>query len=369
MNKKIAKLIKKTGISLNKEEIHSFNATYDKLVNLKSTINSKVEEDNFNELVNEFLKMFSKLDDKSKKEKTLFPNNIPEEHFGIPSIFVDNYNNALNIIDDQEEIIAKRYGRSKQILIDTKEKFGFKIGKEIQEVDSPEKIFEIIRDKIKSGAILQHYCALWNYALKQESFYFRDVHIDRVLETFLKKPKNGYFRSTTRENFTKSIRILEDMYLRVPIKEKKGEVTYINIPLVDFRLSPENKTGNIILKLVGSIFGGRDVGKYRGRIFPEGIFKLDSRTEGRRIKLAFILATRFDQLNQKPIKWTRKKLIEQAGLIDTNNHDKHDASKKLIRTLERLKETNCISDFFSKKISTNDNEEIVIYSPIQKKLQ
>jgi len=363
MNKNITRLMKKTGVSLNKD---SFNTTYDKLVDLRATIKTKAEEDNFNELVNEFLKMFSKLDDKSKNENTLFPNIIPEEYFGIPSIFVDNYNNALSIIDDQEDIIVKRYGRSKQILIDTREKFGFKIGKEIQEVDSPEEIFEIIRDKIKSGAILQHYCALWNYALKQESFYFRHVHIDRILETFLKKPKNGYFRSTTRENFTKSIRILEEMYLRIPIKEEKGEVTYINIPLVDFRLSQENKTGNIILKLVGSIFGGEDVGKYRGRIFPEGIFKLDSRSEDRRIKLAFVLATRFDQLNQRPIKWTRKKLIEQTELVKTDEIDKYAASKKIERTLNRLQDTNCIGSFFPEKISTKDNEEIIITSSIQK---
>jgi hypothetical protein len=213
---------------------------------------------------------------------------------------------------------------------------------------------------------LQHYCALWNYATKfLNSFRFSYVKIDDVLTTFLKKPEDGYFRKTTRENFTKSIRTLQKMKIRVPVKTKGGKSSaqFINVPLLNFELSIENKSGSVMLSLIGELLGSNKFNN-RGRVFPEGIFSLDSRMEGERISLAFKLATRFDQLNHKPITWDRKKLIKHAGLEKSNATDKHNASLYLKKTLERLKEIKCILDYKEKNITNDDSQQITIYSSL-----
>ncbi len=363
MKKTLEKLLKETGIELNKTEIINFSATYEKLVVAKSQIKSKTEKAKFNKV----LKLFTEFEDETKNN--LFPNQIPNESFGLPSAFTDNYKSLdIKDIDHHFKIIQARYNkkRKNEILIDHNEKFGFKFNDQVDEINNAEDVFDIIKNYVKSGTVLQHYCALFNFAMLQKSFIFRHIPIDSILETFLKKPKNGYFRQTTRENFTKSIRMLEKMYLRTPVKSKgkKGSSIsgFINVPLLDFRLSIENKSGDVILKFIGEIFGGMNAGKFRGRVFPQGIFDLDSRTEGARIKLAFKLCTRFDQLNHQDIKWTRKKLIEQAGLINTDKKNKNEASKLLIDTLTKLQKIQCIKGFSPNKIKTKDNKEIVIES-------
>ena len=156
------------------------------------------------------------------------------------------------------------------------------------------------------------------------------------------------------------------MKLRMPVKTKnKNKIEgnkYINIPLLNFELSTENKKGTVMLDLTGELLGSNHQNN-RGRIFPEGMFQLDSRSEGERISLAFKIATRFDQLNHKPIEWDRKKFIKHAGLEKTDSVNKGQASIRLEETLQRLKTINCISDFFDKKITTDNNQKIIIYSP------
>ena len=115
--------------------------------------------------------------------------------------------------------------------------------------------------------------------------------------------------------------------------------------------------------------GCSKAGNFRGRIFPEGIFDLDSRKEGARIILAFRLATRFDQLNHQPIKWTREKLIEQAGFLITDKQNKTRASTTLNATLNRLIDVGCIKKFVPEKITTRSNQIITLYSPLQKDIK
>jgi len=62
-------------------------------------------------------------------------------------------------------------------------------------------------------------------------------------------------------------------------------------------------------------------------------------------------------------------LIKQAGLIDTDNYDKYEASTKLVRTLKRLQEVQCIYGFTPETISTSDHEELVITSNLQKNIE
>lgn len=369
MKSELTKILKDTGIEFNKDEIKNLSSAYDKLVQAKNTFTKKTEKKKFNKLV----KLFTELED--EYENTLFPNEIPDNHFGVPAKITDNMSTAIDIINEQFQTIESRYKRASKknefdIVVDTKEKIGFKFNDQIiadEEVENAEDIFDIIKQNIQDATLLQHYCALWNYAIKQGSFIYRYVPIDDVLETFLKKPKNGYFRQTTRKNFTTSIRKLEKMYVRVPVKSGKGknQSGFINIPLLNFQISVENKAGDVLLNLVGELFGNK-AGQFRGRIFPQGLFNLDARREGNRITLAFRLLTRFDQLNNQPIKWNRKKLIKQAGLQETDRHNKSEASNKLTKTLQKLQEIQCISGFSPQNISTKDNEEITLTSAHQK---
>ena len=368
MKNQLAKLLKETGIELAEDEITSFSLAYEKLIQAKGKLTKKNEKSKFNKI----LKLFSELE--FDTDKTLFPNIIPDAHFGIPSIFTDNYSKIIDCIDDNQSIIEKRYRRlhdqdGNQVFVDTDQKIGFIINDQIQEeVEDPEDIFDIIKANVKNAAILQTYCALWNYAIKQKSFRFNYVPADNVLEIYRKKPQNGYFRQSTRIIFTNYIKALENMFIRIPVKnkdkgKKKQTSGYIDVPLVDFRLSVFNKKRNVILKLVGELLGCSKAGNFRGRVFPEGIFDLDSRKESARIILAFRLATRFDQLNHQPIKWTRKRLVEQAGLTNTDKKNRNEASKLLKDTLNRLQSTKCIKFFTPDKITTKDDQEIIIYSP------
>jgi hypothetical protein len=109
------------------------------------------------------------------------------------------------------------------------------------------------------------------------------------------------------------------------------------------------------------MLGGAEHNK-RGRVFPQGLFKFDSRIEATRISFAFRIATRFDQLGQKGITWTRKKCIEYADLSVTDALNKSQASDYLKRTLERLIELKCISSYQWNGDYTDDNATISIFS-------
>ena len=325
MKDKVTAFLKQRGIQLGNTEIENFSTVLEVLIEEKKKLTAKKEQQNFQKEVSKLFAEFQP----GVRQLTLFPNEVPDDNFGIPSALADNYSKALSVFEKQEARIREDYihGTTTEISIDDSRQLGFKFGDEIQDINGAEDIFDLLRRNVKNGTVLQHYCALWNYATIQGSFHFKHVPIDKVLETFLKKPGNGYFRQPTRANFTKSIKVLERMFLRVPVtsagKGSKKTSGYINAPLTNFSLSIENKKGDVVLILIGELLGKINPGSYRARVFPNGIFDLDARSEGARIMLAFRLATRFSQLNHKPIVWTRKKLIEQAGLADTDNVEKY----------------------------------------------
>lgn len=339
-----------------------FAKAYNKLVEVKSLIKTTEQKLAFNRVIKDLLQ-------EEKKENLLFPNEVPDYSFAMPSSFSDTYNSILSKVDLDEfslesSLIKVGEGsRSVSLNLDKKKDIGLLFdNKEILNLgtSSLEKSISYIKSVLQDGTVLQHYCALWNYAVNYEkSFKFYCVKIDSILATFLKKPSDGYFRQSTRQAFTKSIRTLQGIKIRISLTGKGTE--YINIPLLDFSLSTENKDRSVILRLIGSIFGGNQFNK-RGRLFPQGIFKLDARKEGPRISLAFKLATRFDQVNHSCLKWTRKKLIQCSGLSKTDAVNKTQASLYLLKALKRLKETGCIGDFQGKVTSTDDAEEIQIYA-------
>ena len=143
--------------------------------------------------------------------------------------------------------------------------------------------------------------------------------------------------------------------------KKLGKVEYMNIPLLDFSLSTENRDGTVILSLIGSLYGGSELNK-RARMFPKGIFDLDPKNEGEIVSLVFKIATRFDQLNQKPIEWTREKLIKHSGLSKTDDSNKAQASMWLNRTLDRLVEIGCIARYSWNYCHKDMCNKVTIYS-------
>lgn len=361
----ISSLIKKIDDSV-VEQGSSFIDSYNKLVELKSRISSDEQKEAFNKALKKLLY--------EEKKETLFPNAVPEKKFAIPSNFSDTYSTLLNRINLNEIRLSDslvKIGDSRKTIslkLDKNSEVGLLF--ENQSISSfgetsLEDSLNHIKSIMQDGTILQHYCALWNYALNYEkSFRFYCVKIDSVLATFLKKPTDGYFRQSTRQAFTKSIRTLQTIKMRIALSgtsSGKKSTEYMNIPLLDFSLSTENKDGSVILRLIGSMLGGNELNK-RGRVFPEGIFELDPRVESSRITLVFKLATRFDQVNQNSIKWTRKKLIESSGLVKSDIKNKKQASFYLQKTLDRLKETACIKDYYGNVLSTNDDEELEILS-------
>lgn len=351
--------LNKISAQIKSSDLKTFSQTYSKLAEIKNSIKDEEERKLFTIALKQLL---------TQDCTSLFPNDIPKSAFGVPSSFSDAYVNIADSLNSTDitlnNVTRTTIGSSESLSveIDSRYKLSIKLDEEIIELDNGiEGIFEALKKCVSDGSILQHYCALWNYSTNiQKSFRFNYVKIDDILSTFLKIPEDGYFRTGTRQNFTKSIRFLEKIKLRAPVrvrtsgKESKS-VQYINFPLLDFSLSTENKDGTVILTFIGSMLGGSEFNK-RGRIFPQGIFKLDARSESNRISLAFRLATRFDQLNQKPISYEKQLLLKHAGLCQTNSSNNRQAVIRLKETLDRLIDVNCISKYI-----WND-EQVVIYS-------
>ena len=351
MKSEIASILSKLEIKVETHEIEGFYSLYQKLTETKQNLKSVEDKKLFDKAVKILI---------HTTDNTLFPNVLPEHSFGVPSLITDAYNSILDNIATAECSVGID-GTSK-LLINNKYQLGVKYEDKVIDIGGCKDIFDILKRTIKSGVILQHYCALWNYAVNvQKSFRFSCVKIDDILSTFLKKPDDGYFRKSTRENFTKSIKSLQNLKIRIPVNVNKNKTEYINVSLLDFNLSSENKDGSVILHFIGSMLGGAEHNK-RGRVFPQGLFKFDSRIEATRISFAFRIATRFDQLGQKGITWTRKKCIEYADLSVTDALNKSQASDYLKRTLERLIELKCISSYQWNGDHTDDNATISISS-------
>jgi hypothetical protein len=153
MHKEIQKLFAEVGVETNENEIENFSTIYQKLVEAKG----KITDDKQKKSLSKILKSLSKVEG---KEQSLFPNEIPKNHFGIPSIFSDTYSNAIDEIDSQKELIAntlQKYTQyndgSTQIQIDSKGQLGLKFDDEIQNIESDDDIQSIF-DVIKKTGIV-----------------------------------------------------------------------------------------------------------------------------------------------------------------------------------------------------------------------
>lgn len=344
-SKKIELAINKILKNIDPEDIQYLSGFYSKLDNLKKNLSQE-------ELVEYDILLQDLINKKIEgKKKQLFPNKIPKSYFGIPSSFSDAFVNIVNSINKNPlSLNNKNYFLDKKKFIISFDKYqlSYKVNEEIFELpdEGVENIFDIINLVTTDGVGLQYFCALWNFAMIQNSFFFNYVKIDDILETFFTKPKNGYFRQSTRQVFTRFIKIFENIQFRLPVKfiSAKNKTEFINIPLLDFSNSTENKKGDVKLRLFGHLLGGTEMNK-RGRLFPSAIFKLDANKENKRIFFLFKIATRFDQLNQKKISWTLSQAIEYAGLYKTFMLNKKRATTLLENTLNEFIKIDAIKNY------------------------
>ena len=303
------------------------------------------------------------------KESTLYPNQIPDESFAISSIISDPYAKLIGLKEGFLEqcfdgkIVSVTFGTNNKIA-----KFGHKAIEPGCFMGTIQEFLYLIKDWM-NPSVIQHWCVLWNWACQNLTFVFPYVPIDDILETIYSRPKNGYFCMRDRQAFSQTLNFLHNATIEVPIiievegknGKRKKEESIRMFRLFNLDLAKKNKKGDVYLKIAGELLPGLNAGKFRGRIFPKGIFQLDAGKEGNRIILVYRICNRQDQLNGKPLQWNKEELIKAAGLEATYNLDKHDGCYKLTRTLERIVDIKCIGGFEPKKITATLIKPITIF--------
>jgi len=175
--------------------------------------------------------------------------------------------------------------------------------------------------------------------------------------------------STSRRN-GKKMKLEESKYIYTKLFNLNEEV-------VESVTDPE--TGQIIEDAtIKEISGYLPIDfKMIGAYIPEGIFKLDAK--GNRINLAFSIWRRANQVSwskridtqeryhppnfkMNPVRWDRKKWIQEADLTHTDSMNKTMANKLLLETFKEFRELGIIQSYPT-ELSLNDDEKITIYLP------
>lgn len=302
------------------------------------------------------------------KESTLFPNKIPTEAFAISSKISDAQAQLLTLDTDD----LARYYEAKGIVVYVNNKPVTFKNHTIEESGymGTSQEFVDVMGKWLDPRTLQHWCTIWNWCCENKSFFLPYIPINDILATVYTRPKDGQFKMGERKAFSISLDFLHNSSVDMPVivetllpngRKKKEEAVKI-FRLLNLDLAKKNKKGDVYLKIAGKVFPEFNPGKYRGRIFPKGIFQLNANREGHRIKFAYRVCNRFDQMNGADLHWPLEDLIIAAGLEATYKHDRHDGCNKLISNLNRLVEVKCINGFEPKKISATLSKPVILYS-------
>ena len=331
-------------------------------------IKQKLIEQDEQQLLCKFDRFVEKEIKRFPKENTIFPNRLPDKSFGISTVISDPHSKILDMSPEEMKEYYKT-GRVIRISVGKKEVvFGHK------EIDpncfmGPFPEFLEIMTKWHDPRIIQHWCCCWNWACQNQSFYFPYVPINEILATVYTPSSKGKFCQRVRQAFSASLRFFHNATIELPVavetRNKKGkkrieQATRI-FRLFNLDLAKKNKKGDVYLKIAGQLLSGLNPGKFRGRVFPKGIFALNANREGSRILLAYRICNRLDQLAGKPLEWTIDSFINSAGLTASYEQDHSAAYHKLKRSLKRLVEVGCIEDFDPKKLSTRIDKSIKIY--------
>jgi hypothetical protein len=302
------------------------------------------------------------------KEATLFPNEIPPETFAIPSKISDAQAQLLALGKDD---LARCY-EAKGITVYVNNKPVVFKNHDIEEG----KCIGTCQEFVDAMGLwldprtLQHWCVLWNWCSQNKSFFLPYIPINEILATVYTRPKDGQFKMGERKAFSTSLDFFDHAEIEIPVivektlpnGKKKKEEAIKHIRFLNLDLSRKNKKGDVYLKIAGTVLPGLDPGKYRGRIFPQGIFLLDANREGHRIPFAYRVCNRFDQMNGADLHWPMEDLMIAAGLEATYKQNRCEGCKKLTHNLERLIEVKCIGGFEPQKISTSLTKPVVLHA-------
>lgn len=334
-------------------------------------VRQKMMEKKLGKEVSQFDKVLEKeVKKNSTKETTLFPNTIPPEKFAISSAISDPH---AKLISANKDILSYYHNNGKIISVTINQKaikFGNKMIEPSSFIESQE-FLELMNGWLDPKTI-QHWCVLWNWVCENQTFILPYVPLSNLLKTVYTPSKDGKFSMKVRKSFSTSLTFYHNATIEIPViveillpngKKKKEEAVKL-IRLVNLDLAKKNKKGDVYLKVTGEVLPGLNPGKYRGRIFPKGIFELDANREGHRIKFAYRLCNRFDQMNGEPLEWSVPELINAAGLEKTYNIHKGKGCFELTRTLNRLIDVQCIEAIDPKKITASLVKPVKIYSTL-----
>lgn len=302
------------------------------------------------------------------KETTLFPNPIPDETFAIPSKISDAQAQLLTL--DTGDLA--RFYEAKGIVVYVNNKavtFKNQTFEDDGYTGTCQEFVDVM-GKWLEPRTLQHWCTLWNWCCENKSFLLPYIPINDILATVYTRPKDGQFKMRERKAFSASLNLFHNTNIEMPViveksfpngKKKKEEAIKL-IRLLNLDLAKRNKKGDVYLKIAGEVLPGFNPGKYRGRIFPKGIFLLDANREGHRIPFAYRVCNRFDQMNGADLHWSVEDLITSAGLEATYRKNKCDGCNKLTRNLDRLVEVQCISGFEPQKIHATLTKPVILHA-------
>ncbi len=342
------------------------------------------------------------------EQGSLFSNKINDElAFGISRTFADGLNILMGEITPE---IAMQNYKHVGAFTGKNEKRELKLRPvDIDEITAEQ--FYSRLEKIKNAKVLQTLLSLWAFSNTQGNFTFSGTRLTTVMQTILGTKR--VFNQPEKRAFTKAIHILRgfEIYLDTPLEKKDRKTRYIKEK--DGKTKKIIKTNDVkreyyrILDLQGAVYATRkkdvlnengevifkkgDVdetvikqiygellprfnkGIMRGRMYSRGLLELDANKDEKAILLGFKLLTRFDQLRMGAkgqdlvaddnlyIKTDRKNLIKWTGYEKTDEGNKNDASKILMRTLDKLVEINCLRKYEPYEISTKDDEQIFLY--------
>ena len=235
-----------------------------------------------------------------------------------------------------------------------------------------EQILDKLLGEVDSMKFLRCYFSLWKYAHRIGKTCFENVNLNDILKYSSVKEQS------TNDLYKERIQIIEvikTLGLVSIIRERKSkfenvftdyEITHL---INDLTIVTEKRKTYISCELPKK---QGEIGAY----IPENIFAISGQDEGSffiavelmkeinrtcRSKKTGTRTYESPRFNEKPILWTRKRLIDLCRLGKTDKLNKTETNKSLEKKLIKLKELEIISDFSA--IPLNDSLKVKITIP------
>ena len=241
------------------------------------------------------------------------------------------------------------------------------------QIDFQETITEQLIDKflqvIGSMKFLLCYFSLWKYAHKIGKTSFTDVNLNNIISYSSKKKLNSKNLYKERESYVEIIKILGLISILREHKSKDENIAsdYNIVHLINDLSITSNKGKTYISCALPKKQG--DIGAY----IPDKIFEISRKDEG-----SFFLVVAFmkeinrtckskkekngkflnPKFENKPITWTRRRLIHISRLGNTDRVNKTEANQSIEKKLQKLDDLNIIQSF--SKIPLDDDEKVTI---------